>query len=100
MLAPAFLVCAHAIVCKPSILVFKYGLLFGFFLISFLSSSHRTLARTIALALSLTLTMTIFRSLTFGSGSIFIRHINHLLSAASAVNDPTIDHWRLSGHIV
>ena len=73
---------SYAIVRKPSILVFKSGLLFGCFLTSFLSSSHRTLTRTTALALSLAFTMTVFRSLTFGSSSIFIWHINHLLSAA------------------
>jgi len=81
MLAPAFLVGADAIVRKPSILVFESGLLFGFFLISFLSASHRTLTMAITLSLALTFTMTVFRSLTFGSGSIFIRHINHLLPA-------------------
>ncbi|XPS87707.1 uncharacterized protein Dvar_57250 [Desulfosarcina variabilis str. Montpellier] len=80
MLAPAFLVCDLTIVRKLSILVFKTGLLLGFFLTSLLSSSHRTLTRTIALAL--TFTMTVFRSLTFGPSSIFIWHIHHLLSAA------------------
>ena len=76
-IGPAFLVYAHAIVRKPSILVFKSGSLFGFFLNSFLSSSHRALTR--AVALSLAFTMTVFRSLTFGSSSIFVWHINHLL---------------------
>ena len=81
--APVFLVCTHAIVRKPSILVFKSGLLFGFFLNSFLSSSHRTLTRAIALAL--TFTMTVFGSLTFGAGSVFIWHIHHLLSAGECM---------------
>ena len=77
--SPAFLVGADAIFRKHSILVFKSGLLFGFFLNTFLSASHRTLTGAIALSLALAFTMTVFRSLTFGSGSIFIRHINHLL---------------------
>ena len=76
---PAFWICLLAIVRKTSILVFKTGLLFGFFLTSFLSSSHRTLTRAVALTLTLAFTMTVFRSLTFGSSPIFIWHINYLL---------------------
>lgn len=76
---PAFLVLAHAIVRKLSILVIESGSLFGFFLNAFLSPGHRTLTRAIALAFAFA--MTVFRSLTFWSSSIFIWQINHLLSA-------------------
>jgi hypothetical protein len=83
MIAPAFLVCVNAVVRKRSILVRKFGLLFGGFLDSFLPPSHRSLTRAFALTLTLTLTltMTVFRALTFWSSSIFIWHINHLLPA-------------------
>ncbi|TVQ96950.1 MAG: hypothetical protein EA399_14715 [Desulfovibrionales bacterium] len=76
MSVPAFLVCAHAIVRKPNTRL-QAGLVFGFFLIAFLSTSHRPLTR--AAALSLAFAMTVFRSLTFRSCSILIWHHIHLL---------------------
>ena len=77
MLAPAFLVCVHAIVRNLAILVLESGLFFGFSLNSFLSASHLTLAR--AITLILTFAMAVFRSLTFWSGSILIWHSDYLL---------------------
>jgi len=97
-LAPAFLVCAHAIVRKPSIPILKSGSLFGCFLNSFLPSSHRSLPMAIALTLTLALTMTVFRSLTFWSSSIFIRHITHLLFFQRT--DPVCKIFKASNNIV